>query len=283
MREYEVRAGGHTLIIPAVEGQTSYQATLNDLWADTSYYVSVSAIDSRKKDSTIATATYDEEIRTLFSPEVGTWAATADKTAATIGEEITLSALYEAGSGEFSTGAQLQWYSWREGEKDWKPEGTPATLDDDSKSCTVTQPHRVTSEDYGRQWKLGVKATSPDEAVTGSSNVVTVSITPATPTGVVCDTPTPTSIPVSWMPVADAEGYQVKCAKLDADGKPTSATTYTVAASSLTPGADGKLCYEVSGLEPSTTYQVSIAAFVHGVTGEFSACLLYTSPSPRDS
>ena len=276
VREYEVRAGGHTLIIPAVKGQTSYQATFSDLWADTSYYVSVSTIDSRKKDSTIATATYGE-IRTLFSPEVGTWAATADKTAAAIGEEITLSARYEADSGEFSTGAQLQWYSWREGEKDWKPEGDPVPLGDAGKDYTTTLKHTVNSGDYGRQWKLGVKATSPDEAVTGSSNVVTVSITPATPTGVACETPTPTSIPVSWMPVVDAEGYQVKCAKLDADGKPVNATTYTVAANSLTPGADGKLCYEVSGLEPSTTYQVSIAAFVHGVTGEFSAALNATT------
>ena len=276
VREYEVRAGGHTLIIPAVKGKTSYQATFNDLWADTSYSVSVSTIDSRKKDSTIATATYGE-IRTLSSPEVGTWAATADKTAATIGDIVTLSALYEAGSGEFSSGAQLQWYSWREGDADWKPEGTPVTFDDDDESCTVTQPHMVSSEDYGRQWKLGVKATSPDEAVTGSSNVVTVSITPATPTGVACDTPTPTSIPVSWMPVADAEGYQIECVKQDADGNPVNATTYTVAASSLTPGADGKLCYEVSGLEPSTAYQVSIAAFVHGVTGEFSAAVKATT------
>lgn len=39
----------------------------------------------------------------------------------------------------------------------------------------------------------------------------------------------------------------------------------------MKPDAGGKLCYEVLNLQPSTTYQVSVASFVHGVTGEFSA------------
>lgn len=277
VREYEVDLSGHKRIVRAEDGKTQYEVTIDDLLPDTFYdglYSYVSTIDSRKAKSTIATAQYNggEWIKTLPSPKVGTWTAAASVTEADLGDALELSAVYTPKSGKFSNGgAQLQWYSWREGDKDWQPEGKAVSLKDDSEPYTATLSHTVTSDDYGRQWKLGVKATSPDESVTGSSNVVTVSIVPPAPTEVACGATTPASIPVSWKPVADAEGYQIKCTKLDADGNPVSATTYSAAASSLTPDADGKLCYEVSGLEPSTTYQVSVAAFVHGVTGEFSA------------
>ena len=60
-----------------------------------------------------------------------------------------------------------------------------------------------------------------------------------------------------------------------------SATTYSAAASSLPPDADGKLCYEVPNLEPDTTYRVSVAAFAYGVSSGFSAAVdVTTLPTP---
>ena len=274
-REYEIDLGGHVRIVPAEEGKTHYEATIDDLGGSISYGgLYVSTADSRKAKSTIATAQYNdgEWIKTMPSPEVGTWTAAANVNEAKLGDKLELSAVYTPKSGKFSNGgAELQWYSWREGDKDWQPEGEKVTRKDDSQSYTATLSHTVTSDDYGRQWKLGVKANSPDESVTGSSNVVTVSITPPAPTDVACGAPTPASLPVSWKPVADAEGYQIKCAKLDADGNPVSATTYSAAASSLTPDDTGKLRYEVPNLEPNTAYRVSVAAFAHGVTSDFVA------------
>ena len=272
VREYEVKAGSYKQIVPVEAGKTSYEATIN-LSPSTYYSASVSTVDSRKRNRTIATTPETVEVHTLPSPEVGTWTVTADKTAADLGDKVTLSASYVANSGKFPTAAELQWYSWCEGDPDWQPEGEAVTLNDASKDYTTTLIHEVTSEDYGRQWKLGVKATSPDASVTGSSNVVTVAIMPPTPTNVACGAPTPTSLPVSWKPVEDAEGYQIKCVKLDTDGNPENATTYSVTADGLKPDAGGKLCYEVLNLQPSTTYQVSVAAFVRGVTGKFSAAL----------
>ena len=284
-REYEVDLGGHVRIVPVEEGKTHYEATIDDLGGSTSYGgLYVSTADSRKAKSTIATAQYNdgEWIKTLPSPEVGIWTAAANVNEAKLGDKLELSAVYTPKSGKFSNGgAELQWYSWREGDKDWQPEGEKVTRKDDSQSYTATLSHTVTSDDYGRQWKLGVKANSPDESVTGSSNVVTVSITPPAPADVACGAPTPASIPVAWTSVADAEGYQIKCAKLDADGNPVSATTYSAAASSLTPDADGKLRYEVPNLEPDTAYRVSVAAFAHGVSSEFEAASdVTTLPTP---
>lgn len=284
-REYEVDLGGHKRMVPAEEGKTHYEATIDDLGGSISYDgLYVSTADSRKAKSNIATAQYNdgERIKTLPTPRAGTWTAAANVSEADLGDELKLSAVYTPESGKFpNDSVEVQWYSWREGDKDWQPEGEMARYKGDGQSHTKTLSHTVTSADYGRQWKLGVKANSPDESVTGSSNVVTVSITPPAPTDVACGAPTPASIPVSWTPVADAEGYQIKCAKLDADGNPVSATTYSAAASSLTPDADGKLRYEVPNLEPDTAYRVSVAAFAHGVSSEFAAASdVTTLPTP---
>lgn len=280
VREYEVKVtGGRSWIVPAEAEKNKdghYEVTIDGLDSDTEYYVTVYTVDSWLQRTNLPGSTSFDHT-TLPSPEVGTWTVAADPSNVKQGEEVTLSASYAANSGKFPMAAELQWYSWREGEADWQSEGDPITLDsasnDGSKDYTTTLKHTVTSKDYGRQWKLGAKATSPDESVTDSSNVVTATITPPTPTDVACDAPTPTSLPVSWTPVDDVDGYQIKCVKLDIDGNPVSATTYSVAASSLKPDAGGKLCYEVMNLEPDTTYRVSVAAFVHGVTGEFSAAL----------
>lgn len=280
VREYKIKASDGRSWIVSAEAEKNkdghYEATIDGLDSDTEYYVTVYTVDSFLQCTNLPGSTR-WDCTTLPSPEVGTWTVTADPSNVKQGEEVTLSASYAANSGKFPTAAELQWYSWREGEADWQPEGDPITLDhagnDGSKDYTTTLKHTVTSKDYGRQWKLGVKAASPDELVTDSSNVVAVAITPPTPTNVACDAPTPTSLPVSWMPVESAEGYQIKCVKPGVDGNPVSATTYTVAASSLTQDAGGKLCYEVMNLEPNTTYQMSVAAFVHGVIGEFSAVL----------
>lgn len=284
-REYEVDLAGHKRIVRAEEGKTHYEATIDDLGGSISYDgLYVSTADSRKAKSTIATAQYNdgERIKTLPTPRVGTWTAAANVSEADLGDELKLSAVYTPESGKFPNGdVEVQWYSWREGDKDWQPEGEKVRYKGDGQSHTATLSHTVTSADYGRQWKLGVKASSPDESVTGGSNVVTVAIAPPAPTDVTCDAPTPASIPVSWMPVADAEGYQIKCAKLDADGNPVSATTYSAAASSLTPDDTGKLRYEVPNLEPDTAYRVSVAAFAHGVTSDFVAAPdVTTLPTP---
>ena len=274
VREYRISLGSRSWIVPSEQSENGhYELKIDGLHGDNSFTVHVDTIDSRVSTNALASATI--ECTTMPSPKVGTWTVTADKAVADLGDEVELSAAYEPKSGRFPATAELQWYSWCEGDTDWQPEGDPVTLDgaknDGSKEYTATLKHTVTSKDYGRQWKLGVKAASPDESVTGGSNVVTVTITPPTPTDVACDAPTPTSLPVSWTPVDDVDGYQIKCAKLNADSNPVSATTYTVAASSLKPDAGGKLCYEVMNLEPSTAYQVSVAAFAYGVTGEFSA------------
>lgn len=284
-REYEVDLAGHKRIVRAEEGKTHYEATIDDLGGSISYDgLYVSTADSRKAKSTIATAQYNdgERIKTLPTPRVGTWTAAANVSEADLGDELKLSAVYTPESGKFPNGdVEVQWYSWREGDKDWQPEGEKVRYKGDGQSHTATLSHTVTSADYGRQWKLGVKASSPDESVTGGSNVVTVAIAPPAPTDVTCDAPTPASIPVSWMPVADSEGYQIKCAKLDADGNPVSATTYSAAASSLTPDDTGKLRYEVPNLEPDTAYRVSVAAFAHGVTSDFVAAPdVTTLPTP---
>ncbi|MCB6561643.1 fibronectin type III domain-containing protein [Gordonibacter urolithinfaciens] len=273
VREYEVEVDDRIWIVPSEQAKDGhFELKVDGLPSDTWCDAGIGTTDSRIPTYT-GSYTWIKNDTTLPSPEVGTWTATANPSDARQGDEITLSASYAANSGKFPKAAELQWYSWREGDKDWRPEGDPVTLGDASQDYTTTLKHTVASEDYGRQWKLGVKATSPDESVTDSSNVVTVAITPPTPTDVAFGTSTPTSLPVSWTPVEAAEGYQIKCAKLDADGNPVSATTYSVAASSLTPDADGKLCYEVLGLEPSTPYQVSVAAFTHGVTSDFSTAL----------
>ena len=273
VREYEVEVDDRIWIVPSEQAKDGhFELKVDGLPSDTWCDAGIGTTDSRIPTYT-GSYTWIKNDTTLTSPEVGTWTATANPSDAKQGDEITLSASYAANSGKFPKAAELQWYSWREGDKDWRPEGDPVTLGDASQDYTTTLKHTVASEDYGRQWKLGVKATSPDESVTDSSNVVTVAITPPTPTDVAFGTSTPTSLPVSWTPVEAAEGYQIKCAKLDADGNPVSATTYSVAASSLTPDADGKLCYEVLGLEPSTPYQVSVAAFTHGVTSDFSTAL----------
>ena len=118
---------------------------------------------------------------------MGTWTAAANVSEADLGDELKLSAVYTPESGKFPNGdVEVQWYSWREGDKDWQPEGEKVRYKGDGQSHTATLSHTVTSADYGRQWKLGVKASSPDESVTGSSNVVTVSITPPAPTDVAC-------------------------------------------------------------------------------------------------
>ncbi len=117
----------------------------------------------------------------------------------TMNDTGVTSAVYTPESGKFPNGdVEVQWYSWREGDKDWQPEGEKVRYKGDGQSHTATLSHTVTSADYGRQWKLGVKASSPDESVTGGSNVVTVAIAPPAPTDVTCDAPTPASMWRTW-------------------------------------------------------------------------------------
>ena len=56
-------------------------------------------------------------------PRVGTWTAAANVSEADLGDELKLSAVYTPESGKFPNGdVEVQWYSWREGDKDWQPE-----------------------------------------------------------------------------------------------------------------------------------------------------------------
>lgn len=286
-REYLVRVGdGIGKVVSAKRGETAettYEVKVDGLANETSYALSVSTNDARLSDSTAIQTAYGRDFTTLAAPAAGTWTVESSKSAYAIGETLHFTSTYAANSGTF-TKAELQWYSWGEGDSSWRPEGQAVTLegeDIDRKTWKDTFERPVDAGDYGRQWKAVATLGTPDETVSVSTNIVTIAVVPQTPDAV-CGVPTPTSIPVSWTALDDVDGYWVKCAKLGADGNPASSTTYSLSASSLTPDQDGKLHYEVANLQPETRYQVSVAAFAHGVNSAFSAATTVTTSAVPD-
>lgn len=280
IREYQVKLKSHVKVIPAVPGQQDYEVTFDNLDSDTDHNVYIYTSDSRKSNSTCTTTLLTDRCKTLPHPEAGTWTVAASSASIGQGDELTLTASYEANSGSFSN-VVLQWYSWREGDSTWVAEGDPIALEDGSQAHTETLTHTVMPADYGRQWKLGVKATTPDESDTGSSDVVTVTVEPPAPSDVACNDTTQTGTSVSWAKIEGVDGYLVKSVKLNADGNPVSVTTSSVDASSLTSDDTGKLHYGLTNLDANTTYQVSVAAFAYGASGGFSsAASVKTLPTP---
>lgn len=286
-REYLVRVGdGISKVVSAKRSETAettYEVKVDGLANETSYALSVSANDARLGDSTAIQTAYGRDFTTLAAPAAGTWTVESSKSAYAIGETLHFTSTYAANSGTF-TKAELQWYSWGEGDSSWRPEGQAVTLegeDIDRETWEDTFERPVDAGDYGRQWKAVATLGTPDETVSASTNIVTIAVVPQTPS-VTCGVPTPTSIPVSWTALDDVDGYWVKCAKPGADGSPASSTTYSLSASSLMPDQDGRLHYEVANLQPETSYQVSVAAFAHGVNSAFSAATTVTTPAVPD-
>ncbi|RDB63950.1 hypothetical protein C1878_03955 [Gordonibacter sp. 28C] len=273
VREYQVEVGGQKRIVEAKEGQTSYAVTVDGLASNSSSEVKVSTFDPRKGTdySGVIASTYSS-VTTLPSPEAGTWTAAANPDTVDLTDTVTLSASYKANSGSFES-AEVQWYSWREGDEAWEPvEGSEMTFNGADQTHTATFDYRVMSDDYGRQWKLGVKAGTPDEHVTGSSNAVTTALTLSAPTKVTLGESTTTSIPVTWDAVegveGDDSGYLVQ-RELIRDNYIVGIHTYRLNASDLDVDGDGNLHYVMENLKPDTEYRVAVAVFAGSVRSDY--------------
>lgn len=274
VREYQVEVGGQKRIVEAKEGQTSYAVTVDGLASNSSTQVKVSTFDPRKgTDYSGVIASTHVSVTTLPSPEAGTWTAAASPDTVNLTDTLTLSATYEANSGSFES-AEVQWYSWREGDEAWEPvEGSEMTFNGADQAHTATFDYQVTSDDYGRQWKLGVKASTPDEHVTASSNAVTTALTLPAPTKVTLGESTTTSIPVTWDAVqgveGDDSGYLVQ-RELIRDNYIVGIHTYRLNASDLDVDGEGNLHYVMDDLKPDTEYRVAVAVFAGSVRSDFT-------------
>lgn len=158
-REYLVRVGdGIGKVVSAKRGETAettYEVKVDGLANETSYALSVSTNDARLSDSTAIQTAYGRDFTTLAAPAAGTWTVESSKSAYAIGETLHFTSTYAANSGTF-TKAELQWYSWGEGDSSWRPEGQAVTLegeDIDRKTWKDTFERPVDAGDYGRQWK----------------------------------------------------------------------------------------------------------------------------------
>ncbi len=277
VREYRVDIQDRQIIVAAVEGQTHYELKVDGLDNARSARLYVCTVDPRKRDGVVSTAE-GPYFYLLSHPEAGAWTASAsfEKDDLVVGDTLTLAGAYEAKSGTFSK-VELQWYSWREGEGAWQPEGDPVVYEDkagempvDEQALSATFARETTSGDYGRQWKLGVKANTIDESVTGNSNAVTVTLTPPQMKKVELGEPTTDSLTATFPEIEGIKdaggGYTITHEEID-NGYIVRSVTRQVNASELEADAEGRLHYQLTGLKSDTAYRVLVSAFAYGASG----------------
>lgn len=112
------------------------------------------------------------------------------------------------------------------------------------------------------QYTYGIKAYNTSSMTSGMSNAATVTTPlPPTPTGLAINNVTSTGAVASWDPVSGADSYNVYI-----NGSPAYNTTQTQ--------------YQITGLNPGTSYTVQVAAVMGGVQSDLATASFTTNTGP---